>query len=83
MANHPSAVKRIRQTEKRRAENKYHAKTARNAVKELRNSTNKEEAQQMLPKINAMLDKLSKKNIIHKNKAANLKSGLSKHVNSL
>lgn len=83
MANHQSAIKRVRQAEKRRMENKYHAKTARNAIKDLRHTTSKEEGQTLLPKVTAMLDKLAKKNIIHKNKAANLKSGLARHVNSL
>lgn len=83
MANHKSAEKRIRQTEARRIENKYYHKTARNAVKSLRGTTDKSAAQALLPKVSAMLDKLAKKNIIHKNKAGNLKSSLSLHVNSL
>ncbi|MGC8802391.1 MAG: 30S ribosomal protein S20 [Bacteroidales bacterium] len=83
MANHKSAEKRIRQTERRRLANRYHAKTARNAVKRLRNMTNKEEALALLPKVTSLLDKLAKRNIIHANKAANLKSSLAKHVNSL
>lgn len=83
MANHKSAEKRIRQTESRSENNKYYAKTARNAVKKLRAVTEKKAAGEMLPKINAMLDKLAKKNVIHKNKASNLKSSLTKHVNSL
>ncbi|MBK3517586.1 30S ribosomal protein S20 [Carboxylicivirga marina] len=83
MANHQSAKKRIRQIEKRRLHNRYFAKTARNAVKALRSASEKEAAQELLPKVTAMLDKLSKKNIIHKNKAANLKSKLTKHVNAL
>ncbi len=83
MANHQSAKKRIRQIEKRRLHNKYYAKTARNAVKALRGTSEKEAAQELLPKVASMLDKLAKKNIIHKNKAANLKSKLTKHVNTL
>lgn len=83
MANHKSSEKRIRQTESRRDSNKYYAKTARNAIKVLRTSTNKEEAGAMLPKLSSMLDKLAKNNIIHKKKASNLKSSLVKHVNSL
>ncbi|HEX2969507.1 MAG TPA: 30S ribosomal protein S20 [Bacteroidales bacterium] len=83
MANHKSSEKRIRQTESRNSSNKYYAKTARNAIKALRTSTNKEEAGAMLPKLNSMLDKLAKKNIIHKKKASNLKSSIVKHVNSL
>ena len=83
MANHKSALKRIRQTETRRLLNKYKNKTARNAVRDLRVSTDKKEAKAMLPKVSAMIDKLTKTNIIHKNKASNLKSKLSKHVNAL
>lgn len=83
MANHLSAKKRIRQTEKRRVQNKYYAKTTRNAVKELRAETNKEKANEMLPKVSGLLDRLSMNNVIHKNKAANLKSKLAMHVSSL
>jgi small subunit ribosomal protein S20 len=83
MANHKSALKRIRQTETRRLLNKYKNKTARNAVRVLRASTDKKEATVMLPKVSAMIDKLTKTNIIHKNKASNLKSKLTKHVNAL
>ncbi len=81
MANHKSAEKRARQIEKRKEHNHYYAKTARNAVKDLRNTTDPKEAEEKLSKVSSMLDKLAKKNIIHKNKAANIKSGLSKHVN--
>ena len=83
MANHKSAIKRIRQTNTRRLRNRYYAKTARNAVKALRATVNKEEAKALYPKVSSMLDKLAKKNIIHKNKAGNLKSKLAKHVNNL
>jgi len=83
MANHKSALKRIRQTETRKNNNKYDAKTMRNAVKKLRNTSEKEEAGTLLPKVTSMLDKLAKKNVIHSNKAANLKSSLTKHVNGL
>ncbi|MFA8434117.1 MAG: 30S ribosomal protein S20 [Marinifilaceae bacterium] len=83
MANHQSAIKRIRQSEKRRVHNKYYAKTARNAVRALRSTSDKEAATELLPKVSAMLDKLAKRNIIHKNKAANLKSKLTLHVNKL
>ncbi len=83
MANHKSAKKRIRQNEKRRVHNKYYFKTTRNAVKALRNTNEKEAAVAMLPKVVALLDKLAKKNIIHANKAANLKSSLQLHVNSI
>ncbi len=83
MANHQSSIKRIRQSEKRRVHNKYYAKTARNAVRKLRATTDKEAANELLPKVTAMLDKLAKTNVIHKNKAANLKSKLTLHVNKL
>ncbi|WP_421917908.1 30S ribosomal protein S20 [Marinifilum sp.] len=83
MANHQSAIKRIRQSEKRRVHNKYYAKTARNAVRKLRATSDKEAATELLPKVTAMLDKLAKTNVIHKNKAANLKSKLALHVNKL
>jgi len=83
MAHHKSALKRIRQTEARNEHNKYYAKTVRNMIKSLRNTTEKDAAAEMLPKVSSYLDKLAKKNIIHDNKASNLKSGLAKHVNSL
>jgi small subunit ribosomal protein S20 len=83
MANHKSALKRIRQNEVRRVRNRYYHKTARTALKVLRNEENKAAATEQLPKVIALLDKLAKKNIIHKNKAANLKSKLTKHVNKL
>ena len=83
MANHKSSLKRIRQSEARKVHNKYFARTTRNAIKKLKDITDKKEASEMLPTIEAMLDKLAKVNIIHKNKASNLKSGLTKHVNSL
>ncbi|MAO33684.1 MAG: 30S ribosomal protein S20 [Flavobacteriales bacterium] len=83
MANHKSALKRIKQTETKRLLNKYKHKTARNAIRDLKKSTSKKEALVMLPKVTAMLDKLTKTNIIHKNKASNLKSKLTRHVNAL
>ena len=83
MANHKSALKAIRKSEKRRLHNRYYAKTMRNAVRQLRAMTNKEEATATYPKVQKMLDKLAKTNIIHKNKAANLKSSLAQHVNKL
>ncbi|MCK9467762.1 MAG: 30S ribosomal protein S20 [Candidatus Absconditabacterales bacterium] len=83
MANHKSSIKRIRQSEKKRVHNKYYAKTTRNAVRKLQLATEKSEAVELLPKVSAMLDKLAKTNIIHKNKAANLKSQIAKHVNTL
>ena len=83
MANHKSSVKRIRQTEKRKLHNRYYAKTARNAVRKLRALREKEEAVALLPTVSAMLDRLAKKNIIHKNKASNLKSKLAAHISKL
>ncbi len=83
MANHKSAIKRIRQNAAKRVHNRFYHKTTRNAVKELRGTTDKKEATEMLPKVVAMLDRLAKRNIIHKNKASNLKSKLTKHVNAL
>jgi small subunit ribosomal protein S20 len=83
MANHHSSEKALRQNETRRLENRYYARTTRNAVKALRTNTKKDEATELLPKVASMLDKLAKKNVIHKNKASNLKSSLAKHVSSL
>jgi small subunit ribosomal protein S20 len=83
MANHKSSIKRIRQTEKRKLHNRYFAKTARNAVRKLRASTEKAVAAELYPKVSAMLDKLAKKNVIHKNKASNLKSKLAIYINKL
>ncbi|GAO30068.1 30S ribosomal protein S20 [Geofilum rubicundum] len=83
MANHQSAKKRARQGEARKVTNKYYAKTARNAVKSLRDTTDKEAASTLYPKVVSMIDKLAKKNLIHKNKASNLKASLAKHINTL
>lgn len=83
MANHQSSLKRIRQTQTKRLHNRYFAKTTRNAVRDLRATTDKEAAAALLPKVSAMLDRLASKNVIHKNKAGNLKSKLAKVVNSL
>ncbi|NDW17982.1 30S ribosomal protein S20 [Dysgonomonas sp. 216] len=83
MANHKSSIKRIRQTQAKRLRNRYVAKTTRNAIKKLRLTTDKAEAQKQYPSVCSMLDRLAKKNVIHKNKAGNLKSKLAAHVNSL
>jgi len=83
MANHKSSLKRIRQTAVRRLHNRYYAKTMRNAVRKLRATTDKAAATEALPKVQKMLDKLAKINVIHKNKAANIKSSLMLHVNKL
>ncbi|MFC5282169.1 30S ribosomal protein S20 [Pedobacter alpinus] len=83
MANHKSALKRIRANAAKRLRNRYQAKTTRTFVKKLRNAVSKEEALALLPKVTSMLDRLAKKNVIHKNKAANNKSKLTKFANSL
>ena len=83
MANHQSSEKRIRQTATKNASNRYYAKTTRNAVKKLRNTTEKAVAVELLPKVSSMLDKLAKKNVVHDNKASNIKSKLALHVNKL
>ncbi len=83
MANHKSALKAARQAETRKEDNKYYARTMRNSLKKIRKTTEKAEAEKMLPELNAMLDKLAKKNVIHKNKASNLKSSITKHAQSL
>lgn len=83
MAHHKSAKKRIRQTSKRRTENRYYGKTTRNAVRNLQATTDKAAAEALLSDVVSMVDKLAKRNQIHKNKASNLKSSLMKHVNAL
>jgi small subunit ribosomal protein S20 len=83
MAHHKSAKKRIKQDEVKTLQNKYYAKTMRNAVKKLRLETSKEVVTEALPKVVSMIDKLAKKNVIHKNKAANLKSSLVLHLNKI
>ncbi|MBM3916301.1 MAG: 30S ribosomal protein S20 [Sphingomonadales bacterium] len=83
MANHKSSIKRIRSNESKRVLNKYQHKTTRNAMRKLRATKDRKEAEGMLPMVVAMLDKLAKRNIIHKNKAANLKSGLQLRINAL
>ncbi|MEN8965190.1 MAG: 30S ribosomal protein S20 [Polaribacter sp.] len=83
MANHKSALKRIRSNEAKRLRNKYQHKTTRNAIRDLRSIEDKKDAAGKLNTVISMLDKLAKNNIIHKNKAANLKSKLTKHVAAL
>ena len=83
MANHKSALKRIRRNEAVRLRNKVQHKATRNAIKKLRELTSKKEATKFFPTVVSMLDKLVKKNIIHANKSANLKSKLSKTISSL
>jgi len=83
MANHKSSIKRIRSNDAKRTENRYVAKTTRTAVKKLRTATDKKTAEELLPKVSSMLDKLAKRNVIHKNKAGNIKSKLAKKVAAL
>ena len=83
MANHQSSIKRIRQTQTRILRNRYYAKTARNAVRKLRAMTVKDDATALYRQVSSMLDKLAKRNVIHKNKANNLKSKLALHINKL
>ena len=83
MANHKSAIKRIRSNEKKRDRNKYIHKTTRNAIRKLRATSDKKEAEDQFPKVASLIDRLVKKNVIHKNKGGNLKSKLSKHVSGL
>ena len=83
MANHKSALKRIRNSETKRLRNRYQHKTARNAMKKFKELATKKEAEKMFPEVVSMIDKLAKKNIIHTNKASNLKSNMAKHVSAL
>ena len=83
MANHKSALKRIRSNEAKRLRNRYQHKTTRTFIKRLKNTSDKAEAQDLLKQVISMIDKLAKKNIIHRNKAANNKSKLTRYVNSL
>ena len=83
MANHKSAIKRIRSNETKRLRNRYQHTTTRNAIRNLRDISVKKDAEEQLTNVISMVDKLAKKNIIHKNKAANIKSKLTKHVSGL
>ncbi len=83
MANHKSSLKRIRSNAAKRLRNRYQAKTTRNAIKKLRGTATQAEATPLLAKVISMLDRLAKKNVIHKNKASNNKSKLTKFVNTL
>lgn len=83
MANHKSSLKKARQIEAKRLHNRYYAKSTRTVLKQLRLTTDKAEATKLLPELTSMLDKLAKNNVIHKNKASNLKSEVALHVNSL
>lgn len=83
MANHKSQFKRIRQNEKKRLENRYWGKTMRNAIKKLRSTHDAAEAKTKVPQVVSLIDKVAKKGVIHKNKAANLKSGLMIKINKM
>jgi small subunit ribosomal protein S20 len=83
MAQHKSAKKRIRQDQKKRLANRYYKKTARTAIKKLREMDDKEDAEKFLPKVVSMIDKLARRGTWHKNKASNLKSSLAKHVQKI
>jgi small subunit ribosomal protein S20 len=83
MANHKSSLKRIRSNETRKIQNRYHGKTMRNAIKKFKSIDVKTEAAAQLPKMVSMIDKMAKRAVIHKNKAANLKSKLTRKVNAL
>lgn len=83
MANHKSSEKRIRSNDAKKVRNRYQAKTMRNALKEIRGTKDKAEASKLIPQLSSMLDRLAKTNVIHKNKAANLKSSLAKQLNKM
>ena len=83
MAYHKSALKRIRSNNAKRLRNRFQHKTTRNAIKKLKDLTSKKEANKLFPEVVSMIDKLAKNNIIHDNKAANIKSKLAKHVSAL
>lgn len=83
MANHKATKKDIRQAEKRRDRNRYYGKTTRNAIRRLLAITDKEEAMKEMPAVVSMIDRLAKRNVIHKKKAGNLKSGIASHFNKL
>jgi small subunit ribosomal protein S20 len=80
MANHSATKKDIRQATKRRDRNRYYGKTTRNAIRELKIVDDQKVYDEKLPNIMSQIDKLAKRGIIHKNKAANLKSKLAKHT---
>jgi len=81
MANHKATKKDMRQAEKRRVRNKYYGKTTRNTIREFQEITVKKDADEKIPSVLSMIDKLAKRGVIHKNKAANLKSALVRKVN--
>ena len=83
MANHKSSLKRIRANERKRLANRYYSRTMRNALRDIRAIEDKNEASQKLSAMTSMIDKLAKRGMIHKNKAANLKSGLMKKIKAM
>jgi len=83
MANHKSALKRIRSNETKRLSNRYYHKTMRNALRKFRATTDEKALVEDLPKVTSMIDRLTRKNVIHKNKASNLKSSLERHLASV
>jgi small subunit ribosomal protein S20 len=83
MANHKATKKDVRQATKRRERNKYYGKTTRNAIRDLKALKTGKEAGEQLPDVASQIDKLAKRGVIHRNKAANLKSKLAKKVNAL
>ncbi len=83
MANHKATKKDVRQSTKRRERNRYYGKTTRNAIRDLKALEDKAAAGERVPEVISMIDKLAKRGIIHKNKASNLKSKLTKKVNAL
>jgi small subunit ribosomal protein S20 len=83
MANHKATKKDVRQSRKRNERNRYYGKTTRNAIRDLKAVTDKAAAAKDLSEVASMIDKLAKRNVIHKNKAANLKSKLAKRVSAL
>ncbi|MCY3998579.1 MAG: 30S ribosomal protein S20 [Flavobacteriaceae bacterium] len=83
MANHKSALKRIRSSEKKKLQNRYQHKTVRNAMRDFKKLEDKKTATKRFPEIVSMIDKLAKNNVIHQNKAANLKSKINKHLASI
>ena len=83
MANHKSSLKRMRQDAKKRLHNRYYKKTTRSAIQRLREMEDADKASAFAPKVYSLIDRVAKRNIWHANKAANLKSGLAKHINKL
>lgn len=83
MANHKSALKRIRSSAAKRLRNRYQAKTTRTYIRRLRATEDKAQAEELLRTVTSMLDRLAKRNIIHKKKADNNKAKLAKFVAKL